>query len=292
MEFKGISLFALVFSISIFVLVLFLNYKYGRLYCNSICPVGTFLGVLSKISIFKIGIIEDNCIKCGECEVACKSNCIDSTNEIIDFTRCVGCFNCFEVCPSIGISYIPRYSKPKAENINSDKRCFIKSLVILTIGTERLLKAQQKIEIYKDSTKPVLRKSPVSPPGSVSIANFTDNCTACHLCVASCPTQVLQPSFLEYGLLGIMQPLMDFKIGYCNYDCIICTQVCPSGAILPQYISNKKIIQLGKSKLVKENCVVYTEKTDCGACAEHCPTKAVKMQFDPEIKKKCSTYYR
>jgi len=198
----------------------------------------------------------------------------------------VGCFNCFEVCPSIGISYLPRYSKPKIVNINSDKRYFIKSLAILTIGSERLLKAQQKIEIYKDSTKPVLRKFPVSPPGSVSISNFTENCTACHLCFSSCPSQVLQPSFLEYGLLGIMQPLMDFKTGYCNYDCVICLQVCPSGAILPQNILEKQLIQLGKSKLIKENCVVYTEKTDCGACAEHCPTKAVKMVLDTEINKK------
>jgi len=286
MEFKGISIFALLFSIFIFGLVLLLSFKFGRLYCNTICPVGTFLGLLSKISFFKIGIIKDNCIKCGECEVACKSNCIDSSNEIIDFSRCVGCFNCFEVCPSIGISYLPRYSKPKIVNINSDKRYFIKSLAILTIGSERLLKAQQKIEIYKDSTKPVLRKFPVSPPGSVSISNFTENCTACHLCVSSCPTQVLQPSFLEYGLLGIMQPLMDFKTGYCNYDCVICLQVCPSGAILPQNILEKQLIQLGKSKLIKENCVVYTEKTDCGACAEHCPTKAVKMVLDTEINKK------
>ncbi|MBU0473459.1 MAG: 4Fe-4S binding protein [Bacteroidetes bacterium] len=285
-EFKGVSLFSLMFSISILGLILFLSIKYGRLYCNSVCPVGTFLGILSKISFFKIGIIEDNCIKCGECEVICKSNCIDSENEIVDFSRCVGCFNCFDVCPSTGISYLPRYSKSKSEIPNSDKRYFIKSLAILTIGAERILKAQQKIEIYKDSTKPILRKFPVSPPGSISISNFTDNCTACHLCVASCPTQVLQPAFLEYGLLGIMQPRMDFKTGFCNYDCVACLSVCPSGAILPKDIDEKKTIQLGKSKLVKENCVVYTEKTDCGACAEHCPTKAVKMQLDPEINKK------
>jgi Fe-S-cluster-containing hydrogenase component 2 len=62
--------------------------------------------------------------------------------------------------------------------------------------------------------------------------------------------------------------------------------VCPSGAILAQDLPTKKTIQLGKSKLIKENCVVYTEKTDCGACAEHCPTKAVKMVLDIDINKK------
>ncbi|MCB9249508.1 MAG: 4Fe-4S dicluster domain-containing protein [Ignavibacteriales bacterium] len=59
------------------------------------------------------------------------------------------------------------------------------------------------------------------------------------MCVASCPTQVLQPSFLEYGLLGIMQPRMDYISGYCNYECTICTEVCPSGAILNRESESK-----------------------------------------------------
>ncbi len=285
-EFKGIVLFPLFFSIAIFSLIIWLSFKYGRLYCNSICPVGTLLGLLAKISFFKIGIIEDNCIKCGDCEIACKSSCIDSEKEVVDFSRCVGCFNCLDVCPTIGISYLPRYNYTNSEKVNSDKRYFIKSIAVLMLGSERLINAQQNIVKYKDSTKPVLRKFPTTPPGSISIANFTDNCTACHLCVASCPSQVLQPSFLEYGILGIMQPRMDFKTSYCDFDCVACTTVCPSGAILPQDVESKHIIQLGKTRFVKENCVVYSEKTDCGACAEHCPTKAVKMELDPEVNMK------
>ena len=39
----------------------------------------------------------------------------------------------------------------------------------------------------------------------------------------------------------------------------------------------KKLTQLGKVTFIKENCIVETEKTECGACSEHCPTKAVKM---------------
>jgi NAD-dependent dihydropyrimidine dehydrogenase PreA subunit len=267
-------------------LIIWLSVKYSRLYCNTICPVGTFLGYLSKISIFKIGIIESNCIKCGVCEVVCKSNCIDSKNDIVDFDRCVGCFDCFDVCPSIGISYIPRYTSVKAKSVDTKKRDFLASIAIFTFGSSRLLKAQKEIKVYKDSTVPIIRNSAVSPPGSLSIENFTDNCTACHLCVSSCPTQVLQPSFLEYGLLGIMQPRMDYINGFCNFECTACTDVCPSGAILPQNLETKKTIQLGKAKVIKENCVVHAEGTDCGACAEHCPTKAVKMIFDPEINKK------
>ena len=124
---------------------------------------------------------------------------------------------------------------------------------------------------------PVIRKNPISPPGSLSLEHFTGNCTACSLCVSACPTQVLQPSFLEYGFIGMLQPRLDNSKGFCNYECTACMEVCPAGAILPQPLYDKKLIQIGKAKFIKENCVVETQGTDCGACAEHCPTKAVRM---------------
>jgi len=283
LEFSGINIFSFLFSISLLIIIFWLSYKHGRLFCNTICPVGTLLGLISKFSFFKIKVIESNCIECGDCETVCKSNCIESETKYVDSTRCVGCFNCFDICPSIGISYQPRYRINNSSGHNSSKRTFFRNIGIFLIGSRLELKAQEKIEIYTKNKIPIIRSSPVSPPGSISLENFTDNCTACHLCVASCPTQVLQPSFLEYGLLEIMQPRMDYKTGYCNYDCTICTNVCPSGAIITKSSDSKKLIQLGKAKFEKENCVVYTQKTECGACAEHCPTKAVKMELDPDV---------
>lgn len=70
---------------------------------------------------------------------------------------------------------------------------------------------------------------------------------------------------------------MDFETSYCNYDCKICGDVCPSAAIQPITTDEKRLVQIGKSIFVKENCIVETEKTACGACSEHCPTKAVLM---------------
>jgi ferredoxin len=285
-EFKGINILSLFFSILVLGTVVWMSYFHGRLFCNTICPVGSFLGLLSKISLFKIGIIESNCIECGDCETVCKANCIESESKHIDFSRCVGCFNCFDTCPSIGISYVPRYSNKDEVSYDNDKRSFFKKLGVFILGSSILARAQEKIEVYIKNKIPENRTHPVSPPGSISIENFTDNCTACHLCVSSCPTQVLQPSFLEYGLLGIMQPRMDYLSSFCNYDCKICTEVCPSGAIISKDLESKKSIQMGKAIFIKDNCVVYTQKTDCGACAEHCPTKAVKMELDLEVNKK------
>jgi formate hydrogenlyase subunit 6/NADH:ubiquinone oxidoreductase subunit I len=42
-------------------------------------------------------------------------------------------------------------------------------------------------------------------------------------------------------------------------------------------VEEKKISQAGRVVFIKQNCVVFTENTDCGACTEHCPTKAVTM---------------
>jgi len=93
----------------------------------------------------------------------------------------------------------------------------------------------------------------------------------------------LHPVFLSQSNID------NYYSGFCNYDCIICSQVCPTGAILPVTLENKQLIQLGKSIFVKDNCIVHTDKTDCGACSEVCPTKAVYMipyegdLFIPEV---------
>lgn len=191
------------------------------------------------------------------------------------------------MCPTAGIEYKFKYSSSikNEQKFDFEKRDFLIKSAVYLIGANAVIKAQQKIEVYKENTIPVIREFAVSPPGSYSIQNFTDKCTACHLCVTACPTHVLQPSFLEYGILGIMQPRMDFITGFCNYDCVICSDVCPTGAILPQKSYAKKLIQLGVAKFIRDNCIVYTQGTDCGACAEHCPTKAVRMILDPEVNK-------
>ncbi len=88
----------------------------------------------------------------------------------------------------------------------------------------------------------------------------------------------------------MLQPRLNNEAGFCNYDCNICSQVCPTGAILPIEIEKKKLTQIGKAKFIKDNCIVNTQKTDCGACSEHCPTKAVHMipfeknLFIPEVR--------
>ena len=279
-DIKAFNAIPFVITAAFFVLVVVMAWMKGRLYCNTVCPVGTLLGYISKISLFKIIIKDEECISCGLCTQECKSGCIDSDNKTVDMSRCVMCFDCLSSCPTDGITLSNSYKNRKSENISveqSKRDFFTKTILYFLSATAIGAQVQKKIVVTKPSTKAIFKQSAVSPPGSIGVERFNSKCTACNLCVASCPTQVLQPSFLEYGLLGIMQPRMDNAAGFCNFECTICADVCPTGAILPIPLGKKKLTQIGKAKFVKDNCVVNTQKTDCGACSEHCPTKAVHM---------------
>ncbi len=268
------------------ILLVWLATFHGRLYCNTICPVGTLLGLVSRFSLLKIRVDEGSCTNCRRCISVCKADCIDLVTQRVDMSRCVGCYNCLSICKTEAIGFdLRRKSVPDSgpKTPDPERREFLMHsgvyLLALTGLTETgaVSDSIRKIIQAKPTTIPVIRTSAVSPPGSVSIDRFTTMCTACHLCVSACPPQILLPSFLEYGVSGLMQPRMNFQTGHCNYECTICGDVCPAGAILPLPVEQKKLTQTGVAKFIKENCVVYTDNTACGACSEHCPTKAVNM---------------
>lgn len=87
-----------ILSAALLVLILALAAWKGRFWCNTICPVGTVLGCLSKVSLLKPKIDPAKCVKCGMCERACKAQSIDIASGTIDRTTCVACFDCGAVC--------------------------------------------------------------------------------------------------------------------------------------------------------------------------------------------------
>ncbi len=269
----------------------------GRLFCNSFCPVGALLSIPASRSLFSITIDEDACTACGACERVCKAGCIRSAAKTVDTGRCVSCFNCLSVCPVDAIGYTartrtnagsagtaPANTSPATRGpdssidsipnpgrrmfLNRIKRGISGSLVIFPLSF--LIRRRAR-------TPDGGKQTPASPPGSRSVTRFSERCIACHLCVTRCPTGVLQPSLFEYGITGIMQPTMDFSLGFCEYECNVCSQVCPTGAISLVSLAEKKLIQIGSVHFSRERCVVVTNGTACGACAEVCPTNATRM---------------
>ncbi|NSW94645.1 MAG: 4Fe-4S dicluster domain-containing protein [Bacteroidales bacterium] len=279
---RGFQLAAYTIPVFFFLLVGTLSFIKGRLYCNMVCPVGTFLGLISKVSLLRIKINEKTCTRCGRCAVRCKSSCIDFLHYDVDVTRCVDCFNCIQICPEKAISYGVLNANNQSEPVTEDagKRKFISQVILLLFGFSRLAKSQDKETAPHPSKMSTVKENktyPVCPPGAGSLESFNKKCTACSLCITACPNHVLQPAVKEYGLIGFMQPVMDYHKSFCTYNCNVCTEVCPTDALKPLLLDAKKLTQIGKVVFIKDNCIVKTEKTACGACSESCPTKAVYM---------------
>lgn len=268
------SVFAFSVSILTFLVIGFLAWKNGRTYCNTICPVGTILGFISKYSLFKIRIDTSKCNACGSCERTCKASCIQSKQHFIDSSRCVNCFNCINSCHEKAISFSPVATK-KEKTVDMEKRRFL-TVAALTAATAPVALAKEKTAAIT-GVKNHMRQQAIAPPGAVSVEHLLSHCTSCHLCISKCPSHVLKPAFMEYGLGGIMQPTVYFEKGYCNFDCTVCADVCPNGAIKPLTKEEKHLTQGGYVVFQEDICVVHTDGTNCGACSEHCPTQAVTM---------------
>lgn len=302
------DVFTLVVAVLSLALIGIMAGRYGRIYCNTVCPVGTLLGILSRQSLLHVRINHAKCIGCRLCETACKGGCIDIEHKTIDYSRCVVCFDCLNSCKKKAIQYsrsselsVTVHERP-TENFYSavspvtdfSKRRFLEGTagLFLTGNLFSLfenISAQEPVNpnaeaapgglpISKNGKVGYKVEHAVSPPGSVSEDHLAARCTSCNLCIAKCPQHAIKPAFLDYGPGGMMLPVMKFSTEvFCNYDCTICGEVCPADAIKPLTLEEKHLTQIGHVVFIKENCVVFTEETNCGACAEHCPTQAVRM---------------
>ena len=275
-----------------------LAWKYGRTYCNTICPIGTILSFLSRFSFLKINFDVDKCKNCSLCTKNCKAACIDFKTHSVDYSRCVVCGDCIESCKFGALSYSrdsrlsrsSRDSRPSRESSSPSetspksegRRAFLLSSALLTTAAL----AQQKDKLMDGGLAEIeekvapKRQTPVTPPGSMSQRNFEQHCTGCQLCVSECPNEVLRPSS---DLMHLMLPTMSYELGYCRPECNRCSEVCPAGAIKPIALEVKASTQIGHAVWIKKNCVPLTDGVECGNCARHCPTGAIEMvPSDPD----------
>ncbi len=278
-----------------------LAWRNGRTYCNTICPVGTVLGFVARFAWFRVRIDEHRCVGCGLCAKSCKAACIDARNHHIDYSRCVTCGDCLDHCHKGALRYgrpvrqmatatvstpektssVSGEAASKAE-VDTSRRSF---LLAAAVATTTAAMAQEKKKIdgglaAVEQKEAPRRQTPITPPGSLSAQHMAQHCTACQLCVAECPNDVLRPSV---RLQTFMQPTMSYERGYCRPECHRCSEVCPTGAIKPIKAEDKSAIQIGHAVWVKKNCIVFTDGVECGNCARHCPSGAIMMvQSDPK----------
>ncbi len=274
---QNITILAWIASVIILLLFAILSVWRGRLFCNTLCPVGAFLSIFSRYSLFQVRFDKEKCNRCGQCERVCKAECIDSQSQKIDASRCVNCFNCLSSCKkgSLEYQFVSGTKKKKTTEENNQpesesRRAFLTLSSSILVTAPFLAGCSKQTDNYS-GTYPIL------PPGAKNIKRFSEKCTSCHFCVVNCPNQIIQPAGLEYGINHLLKPRLVYTKGYCNYECTICSEVCPNKALESISKEEKITTQLGIAKFERERCVVYIDETDCGACSEHCPTQAVKM---------------
>lgn len=281
------SLPTFIIAVVCFLVITVMAWVGGRTYCNTICPVGTVLGFLSRFSWLKINIDESKCVKCDICTKNCKTKCIDGKNNVIDHSRCVSCGDCMAKCPKEAINYshaktknteskIKQESTETKKEVDNSKRAFL--FTSLAVGSSVAF-AQEKgkvdggLAIIEDKVTPQ-RATKIVPSGAKSIKNFEKRCTACQLCVSKCPNDVLRPST---SLMNMMQPEMSYERGYCRPECTACSEVCPTDAIERIDKAEKSSIKIGTAHWIKKNCIPLTDGVECGNCAKHCPSGAILM---------------
>ncbi len=304
------------------VAVVILAWRGGRTYCNTICPVGSVLGFLSRFSIFRPVIDADKCKNCSLCERKCKASCIDYKNHKIDYSRCVACMDCIDNCRHGAVSFRSRFaasasatsaagaagSGSKASSASASKSASASAAAPATASAAQgpadasrrnflagagmvlgsvALSGQEKtvdggLATILDKKIPE-RATRIVPPGAKSLRNMARHCTGCQLCVSVCPNGVLRPSA---GLSTLMQPEASYERGYCRPECTKCSEVCPAGAICKIDVAEKSSIQVGHAVWVMENCIPITDGVSCGNCARHCPAGAIRMvRLNPDDEK-------
>jgi ferredoxin len=294
------------------VVVGILAFRGGRTYCNDICPVGTTLSFFSRFAMFRPVIDHEKCKHCKACEIHCKAQCISigKDYEKIDYSRCVDCFDCLEECKFGALEYKYAWKKeipgqagndgdaepviPSEASVSPEgkgRRAFLTGTAI-AVGAAALkgveARAQEAAKKTDGGFADVLPKqapkrvTPITPPGSKSVKSFYQHCTACQLCVAECPNDVLRPSGrLDY----LMQPEMSFEKGFCRPECTRCAELCPTGAIQKITKEEKTQYHVGTAGVNVDLCLEATGKSPCGKCAEVCPTGAIAMVQQGETRR-------
>ena len=255
----------------------------GRAFC-AWCPVGVTLGLFSRFAPFGI-TLPAACSQCGRCEAACPSGCLDAAGHRagrragvrFDAERCTVCGSCIAACPTAEISFGRRGGNlPRAAALNKaaneSRRVFLKNTASLAAGAVYLL-AGLRVQVFA-WTASTTGELPVLPPGAGTLMRYRAHCIGCGACLAACPSGVIKT-------IRSVRPELDYTDAACQYNCVECGRVCPTGAVRKLSVDEKHRTRIGLSALFFEYCVVNTKGEACGACAEVCPTRAVTMRAYP-----------
>ncbi len=253
--------------------ILLLERYARRGWCRFVCPAGALLGLLSRKLPFGRRVLE-TCTHCQRCARSCRMAAIP-INEIekTDPTQCIQCLDCAILCPvqdsAIRFGFRQRLHPP----LDLGRRMILRGVVtgLAAAGLHRI----ESEKAFRDY--PLIR-----PPGSIPEDEFLQRCIRCLACVRVCQSngRCLQPADGASHLFERWTPIAVMRLGYCEQNCNLCGQVCPTGAILPLSLRQKEETPMGLAVFDRNVCIPHARAEDCLVCEEHCPIGEKAIRFD------------
>ncbi len=255
----------------LFVGILALNFVRKRFWCRFLCPLGALLGLLSRFSLLNHKLDLAACDDCKLCLATCAGGARPNAGDDWRGSECVMCMSCESTCPQHAVGW--RFGRPQPRHRRTDlKRRYLLGAGAAGVATLAFF----RVSPARARPNPAL----VRPPGSVEEEEFLRRCIKCGECMKVCITNGLQPTLLQAGFEGIWSPVLVSRIGYCEFNCTLCGQVCPTGAIERLLLAEKQKRKIGLAFIDKGRCLPYAFGIDCIVCEEHCPTSPKAIVFD------------
>ena len=273
---------AIVFGL-LFLLIIWASMRVTRFWCRSICPLGALLGVVSRWSVLGLHKVASSCDKCNRCLLDCQGGDDPIGGAPWRKAECLMCMNCVGACPHESLEF--RFFRNEHEVASPDlgrRRTFTG----LAAGVAAVPILRANTGLGKSRHERLIR-----PPGSVDETDFLSRCIRCGECMKVCPNNSLHPTLTEAGIEGLWTPVLVPKIGYCEPSCVLCSEVCPTGAIWQITPKEKgwvaggstqksQPVRLGTAFYDRGRCLPWALATECVVCEEWCPVspKAIYVQ--------------
>ncbi len=252
------------------VAIVFMNRIVPRFWCRVLCPLGAFLGTFARFALFGMEKDHAKCTDCNLCLVHCQG--ADSPQGGVKWRQdeCHMCLNCEAACPEDVIKF--RFLPGRTSTITVPDVGRRTAIASAAAGAA-LIPAARIADVIDTNYSPFV----IRPPGAVEERAFLERCIRCSECMKVCPNNALHPAFFEAGVEGLWTPILIPRIGYCEPSCVLCGDVCPTGAIQKITEEQKlgigqKPISIGTAAYDHGRCLPWAMATPCIVCEEFCPT--------------------
>ncbi|MDD5347874.1 MAG: 4Fe-4S binding protein [Candidatus Omnitrophica bacterium] len=269
MSFLGVK--AYYFTHALFIFMLFAGIMYAawelrRWWCRVLCPLGALYALAARTAFLERRV--QPCKACKKCVSDCRMGAIRRDISYVK-SECILCMDCVYDCPQQATTFSFVKQRPKPSGNGITRRDFLKLAAVSVVPALG----------FPAAVRTAGRAKVIRPPAALEEDEFVDRCVRCGNCMKVCITNGLQPAMFESGMTGIWTPRLVPEIGYCEYRCTLCGNVCPTGALPRLTPREKRLTRLGIAKINRSICLPWKEKKTCLVCEEHCPIPNKAIRF-------------